>query len=71
MYQQREKFCSLNLLMTSSAKRHWQSKIIIAECENFSENRASQYIYANRLSLQVLTKPLIKMLLKKKRGYIK
>jgi len=24
MYQQREKFSSLNLLMTSSAKRYWQ-----------------------------------------------
>ena len=35
MYQKREKFNSLNSLMTSSAKRQWQSKVIIAEVTHY------------------------------------
>jgi len=48
MYQQREKSCSLNLLMTSFAKRHWQFKTIIAESMNLFKNSASQYIGAKK-----------------------
>jgi len=47
MYQQREKFNSLNSLHTSSAKRQWPRKKS-SESINFTENKASQYIAKGR-----------------------